>query len=102
MNMPWTDKTGLAKAAAILITSLGISSGLCGLNFIATLSINRVSNTFAAGTGLLIVTAFAELFVMILSAAGLLIVLLLAIIVWFRERFSKAKQQEDAIEDRPS
>ena len=33
MKAPWRDKTGLAKWVAIFSTSLGIATGLCGLNF---------------------------------------------------------------------
>jgi hypothetical protein len=33
MMAPWTNKTGLAKAAAILTTVALVSLGLCGANF---------------------------------------------------------------------
>ena len=35
MKMPWADRTGLAKATAFLTTCLIVSTGLCGINFVA-------------------------------------------------------------------
>jgi hypothetical protein len=90
VKMPWDNKTGLVKATAVLVTTLGVSTGLCGLNLIASRSMRLVE---AASTTLL-VTAFAESAVMVASAIGLLIVLFLAIIAWLRKRFSKPAEEE--------
>lgn len=37
MKLPWHNKTGAAKAIAILATILTISLGLCGANFFAVI-----------------------------------------------------------------
>jgi len=68
--MAWTGKSGLAKAAAVLATILGISLGLCGLNFIAVLHVQGDSS-------FLLLTAYMELAGILLGAFGLLIVLVI-------------------------
>jgi len=72
MKMPWQGTTGLAKAVAILAVGLGISIGLCGLNFIAV-------TTLKGDNSVLIVTAYLELAGMIICAAGLMIVAIIAV-----------------------
>ena len=73
---PWTNKTGLAKAAAILATAFGVSLGLCGANFIAVISFAPTIGPNWQGPigNILTVTAWAELAAMGLSATGLVIV----------------------------
>jgi hypothetical protein len=83
MKMPWENKTGLAKIATILATTLGIAVGLCGLNAIGFSSLGN--------SGLqspLIVTAYLEMLIMILSVVGLLIVALIAIVIAIRDHFT--------------
>jgi len=70
LRMAWTGKSGLAKAAAVLATILGISLGLCGLNFIAVLHVQGDSS-------FLLLTAYMELAGILLGAFGLLIVLVI-------------------------
>ena len=71
MKMPWEDRTGLAKAAAVLATGLVISLGLCGLNLAAFAAFSRGLDSP------LVVTGYLELGGMAVCAAGLLFVLLL-------------------------
>ncbi|HEY5330987.1 MAG TPA: hypothetical protein VIJ79_13960 [Acidobacteriaceae bacterium] len=73
MNAPWHDQTGLAKAATIFAVLFVVSLGLCGANFVAASALNR------GISGLLIVTAYAELLGMIVGLGGLVIIGLIAI-----------------------
>ena len=72
MKMPWHNQTGLAKAAIICATGLGISTGLCGLNA-------ALSSHAGDASGFLIFTGFLELWAMVAFAASLLIVAVLVI-----------------------
>jgi len=47
MRLPWTNKTGMAKATAILATMLIVSFGLCGANFVSVV----VFVPFGGGAG---------------------------------------------------
>jgi len=74
--MPWTNRTGLAKATTVLATVLLVSVGLCGVNFVAMsggIDLNGLS-------GLLIVSAYLEALAIVVSAAGLLIVGIITIV----------------------
>jgi hypothetical protein len=79
MKMPWHNQTGLAKAAALLATIFGVAVGLCGANFVAVITLVPVGGS-SGPTGfrgwisnILGVTAYIELAAMILSAAGLVV-----------------------------
>ena len=74
MKIPWHNKTGLAKATAILSTMLTISLGLCGANFFA---FTRFGNTPVWSTTLLLYTGYVELFAILGSLLGLIVVLLM-------------------------
>jgi hypothetical protein len=71
MKMPWEDRTGLAKAAAVLATGFGISLGLCGLNLAGYAAFSH------GGDSVFLIPGYLELAGMIVCAAGLLFVLLL-------------------------
>jgi hypothetical protein len=71
MNWPWTGKSGLGKAAAILATTLLISTGLCGVNFIGARNVTQ-------GASIWLLLSVIELAAMALSTVGLFVVL----IVW--------------------
>jgi hypothetical protein len=77
MKAPWTDKTGLIRAVAILCTVLTIATGLCGLN--AAFSWAGISSNTLL-TQVVIITGFVELAAILLSAAALIIVLLLIVL----------------------
>jgi hypothetical protein len=86
MKAPWTNKTGLAKLLAIFATLLGVSFGLCGVNFIAVLRFVPLSGPGRQGPatlqdrwvdflgGVLSVTAYLELAGMIVGLGGLVVV----------------------------
>lgn len=77
MKMPWTDKTGLAKAAVFFATVLGVSLGLCGVNFLTV--VGGAARSGSAGLiSFLLVAAYVELAAMAFGALGLVIVL----VVW--------------------
>lgn len=84
MKMPWQERTGLSKFAAIFGCLLGISTGLCGAN---VLLISATTND--AASGVLIVTAYLELAGMIAGAGGLLIVALVWMVREFLEIFRR-------------
>jgi hypothetical protein len=74
MKMPWHGKTGLAKATAVLATVLTISLGLCGANFFA---FTRLENTPLWANTLVIDAGYLEVFAILGSLLGLLVVLLM-------------------------
>lgn len=73
MWIPWRNKTGLAKAAAILATTLSVATVSCGLNW--ALAMANSTNRWALG--FLVIAGCAELVVMVVSVVGLLIVLVI-------------------------
>lgn len=80
MKMPWHDKTGLSKLAAIFATTFGIALGLCGANFAAVIRFVPLAGPAPPpGTPqwpgqLLTVTGFLELAAMAISIGGLVVV----------------------------
>jgi hypothetical protein len=85
MRLPWKGKTGLAKAAVILTTILSIATVSCGLNY--ALAITAMNSEWAISV--LFVTAYAELAAMAASAAGLVVVLAIWLVVKVREGMKK-------------
>ena len=83
MRLPWQNRAGLAKAAAIFASVLLISIGLCEANFLA---FGIVSYESRLG-GLLIVTGIVELIAMIVGAGGLAAVAVRALGRWIHHRF---------------
>ncbi len=80
MKMPWSDKTGLAKATAIFATLLLVSIGLCGANYVSVIVFSTISAGSVPGEGLkafaldgLTFAGVAELLGMIVGALGLFI-----------------------------
>ena len=69
---PWANKTGLAKATAILATVLVVSLGLCGANYLTfTLRYETLgSMAFTA----LVWTAWCEVAAIVVSGVGLVVV----------------------------
>jgi hypothetical protein len=94
MKMPWVDKTGLAKATALLATIFGIGIGLCGANFVAVIMFVPMGGPagptgfrdFVSGT--LAITAYLELAAIVLSALGLVVIGLIAIIRAIKAHFT--------------
>jgi ABC-type antimicrobial peptide transport system permease subunit len=94
MEMPWANKTGIAKLVAIFATALGIAAGLCGANFVAVMLVplggpgpqapptlrERISDAVGAT---LSVTAYLELATILISLAALIV---LGLILLFRPR----------------
>lgn len=64
---------GLAKATAILATTLSVATVSCGLN----LALAMANSTTQGAFGVLIIAGYAELVVMVGSVVGLLIVLVI-------------------------
>jgi hypothetical protein len=97
MRSPWHNKSGLAKATAILATILSIAVGLCGMNYGAFFLASRLrpSNSWVGIGNLLVFTSFAELAVILLSGAGLLIVLLIVIGKLVGQGFSAGQKGDD-------
>ena len=89
MKMPWQDKTGLAKAATVLVVILLISLGLCGANFVAVLGFVGVNEGGSSGaskqalSGVLTVAGVLELAGIALSLCGLVVVGILAVVKSF-------------------
>jgi hypothetical protein len=78
MKMPWTDKTGLLKAAVMFAMLLLVSLGLCGVNFVAVIRFVPMSggasphswrDTLSSVLG---VTGVLELVGMAIGAVGLI------------------------------
>ncbi|MDP9050981.1 MAG: hypothetical protein M3O31_09730 [Acidobacteriota bacterium] len=74
MYKPWENKSGLAKALAILATVLGISLGLCGANYAVMIV------THSAIDGFLVTTGMVELIGILGSIIGLIVVAIIAIV----------------------
>ncbi len=87
MKMPWDNRSGLAKAVVILSVCLMISTGLCGLNLLAVVltHVNVLDSTQSN----LLLAGYVELFIMALSAAGLVAVLIAMITESVVKHFSK-------------
>jgi hypothetical protein len=91
MQLPWRNQTGLAKLAAILAAVLGIAFGLCGANFVAVMKFVPFRGPTATPVWVsrgLMVTAYLELAVMILSAAGLILIGAIAITRAIKNHFT--------------
>jgi hypothetical protein len=92
--MPWHDRTGLAKAAALLASIFGVAIGLCGANFLAVIALVPIGGSsgptgFRAWvSGTLGITAWLELAAMALSALGLVVIGLIAIIRAIKAHFT--------------
>ena len=101
MKGPWTDKTGLAKWVAIFSTSLGIATGLCGLNFVGVLFLVPMGGGIPPAkvtgwdwihgfiTGVLTVGAYAEVLVIGISLAALFV---LAVVMIVRQLMAKGSE----------
>lgn len=94
MKTPWRNRTGLAKAAALLATILVIAIGLCGANFFLVISNGEIFGP-PATTGpkawlanVLGITAYIELIVMAICALGLILIALIAASRAIRSRFT--------------
>lgn len=80
MKLPWHNKTGYAKAIAILATILTISIGLCGANWLAVIRFVPLGGpapppgTPTWPTTLLSITAWIEIIGILGSIVGLAIV----------------------------
>jgi uncharacterized membrane protein len=83
--MPWKDKTGLAKAAAILTTTLSIATASCGVNYVFLVaSLNEGGGSW--GGNWLLATGWIELAVMAGSLTGLVLVFVLWIVAKLRRK----------------
>lgn len=94
MKMPWVDKTGLAKTAALLATIFGIGIGLCGANFVAVIMFVPIGGSAGPTgfrgfvSGALGITAWLELAAIVLSALGLVVVGLVTIARAIKNHFT--------------
>jgi hypothetical protein len=87
MKMPWTGKSGLAKAVAFFATLLAVSIGLCGVNYVAwtvAMSVGARPDTShwvrqLGGTAM--ITGMIELVGMAVGAVGLVVVGLVALVI---------------------
>ena len=85
MKALWRDKTGLAKWIAIFATTLGVATGLCGLNFVGVVLFVPLAGSappapvtigdriHEAISALLTIAAYLELTVMAVSLAALFV-----------------------------
>jgi hypothetical protein len=96
MKMPWSgwsDSTGLAKAVVVLSLVLLISLGLCGANFLV---VTQWANSAATGPQpIFMVTGFIELFGIIGSLLGFLVVGIIVLIRAIRQIFSPTKGKDE-------
>jgi hypothetical protein len=89
MKMPWRDKTGLAKAATVLVMTLLLSLGLCGVNFFAVTGFVGIGGGNASGgprqvlTSALTVAGVLELIGIFASLLGLVLVGMIAVVKSF-------------------
>lgn len=93
MRMPWKDRTGLAKAVAVLVTVLLVSTGLCGLNVITEITIFPFDSGPSKGiralvANALLITAYIESVLMGLCIVGLILVALIAIARTIKNHFT--------------
>jgi len=79
MRAPWTNKTGLAKAATIFACIFGISTGLCGVTGIAGMASYNHESTMAVMGAI----GMVELAAMAMSLAGLIAVAM----IWLVREF---------------
>jgi len=74
MKMPWSNKTGLAKAAVFFACVLGVSFGLCGANLVGYMALSRKMGGLKGGIDLMLVSAgYLELAGMVFGLLGLVI-----------------------------
>lgn len=79
MEMPWKGTSGAAKFVAIFATSLGISVGLCGANFVAVITATSTGGTSAwsaarnAVIRFLVFAGYAEVLAIVVSLVGLIV-----------------------------
>ena len=94
MKLPWRNQAGLAKAAAILGTTLGIATGLCGANFVAFLRFGGLNGPpsppgISSWLGrIIVVTGILELVVIAVSVIGLLAIVLITIARAIKNHFT--------------
>jgi hypothetical protein len=99
MRLPWSNRTGLAKAVAILSTVLIVSLGLCGVNFVATVGLVGVDaprRSAWSPVQLMIDIGFVELAAIACSFVGLLVV---GILFLFRNKNAPPSPIRDEKED---
>jgi hypothetical protein len=90
MKMPWTGKTGLAKAVAFFATLLVVSLGLCGVNFFAVLKLGNPTQN----ASVLMITAWVELAGIIAGILGLVVVAVIVIATALAARFRKSQKKK--------
>ncbi|MBT9330368.1 hypothetical protein [Paracidobacterium acidisoli] len=83
MKLQSENRTGLAKAAAVLASVFTVSLGLCGVNFLAVTGL-RSSNIFQP---FLAIAGWTELLAIVLSFAGLVLLGFFALILAIYKRF---------------
>jgi hypothetical protein len=94
MKMPWHGKSGLAKATAFLATLLGVSLGLCGVNFVAVMSAVSWGGSSSMAASVLTFTGIVELAGIAVGIVGLVIVAIIAIVRTFLPRSEAPSDQE--------
>ena len=87
MWRPWQNKTGLAKAAAILAATLSIGTVSCGLNYV--LAMGSIASSASWALPVLIVTGWIELAAIAASLVALLVVLVIWLVAKGREAMRK-------------
>ncbi len=89
MKAPWRDKTGLAKWVAIFSTSLGIATGLCGLNFASFMLVGATGSGQAQplfghaseNIGIILIMAgYVEVLVIVISSVALFVLTVVMIV----------------------
>jgi hypothetical protein len=92
MKMPWTNKTGLAKATAFFATLLLVSIGLCGASFGTKALLYRGGRATPAGwqnalDWALIGFAYIEAIGIVVGLLGLAAVLIALVVRGFARLF---------------
>jgi hypothetical protein len=85
MRLPWHNRIGLAKAAAIFASIFSISLGLCSANALLWMAFSYGSDSWISK--LVVNVGLVEAGAMVLSAAGLIAVALVALAQWIHHRF---------------
>jgi hypothetical protein len=84
LRLPWQDKTGLAKVAAVLSTVLTIAAGLCGVNWVV------IGRSSGPPSQWWVTVGIVEAIVIAVCLLALIVVRLIQVIQRLREHFGNS------------
>ena len=89
MKYPWSNLIGIPKALVVCIAVLLVSSGLCGMQWAIA---SALKGDGGAIGGLFMLTGIVELFVMVVSACGIVLLLIVWPIHMIYSKYAKPKE----------